>query len=153
MCRERHGSTYVKLLIVVKSREQNVRMGDFLFLYKLLHKLTFLHCNEFFLNLLLFSYKRTNTECWKFQHKRQILSRRKLSGFPYNYLTSKSYDIWKIYLRIINIFLRILKQKYANFLSSPHRPLYSISSGPLFKASSNLTSKVKCLNQTRNLTT
>ena len=38
-------------LLVVKSREQNVRMGDFLFLYKLLHRLTFLHYNEFFKNL------------------------------------------------------------------------------------------------------
>ena len=151
--RKGHGSTYVKLLVVVKSREQNVRMRDFLFLYELLQRLTFLHYNEFFFNLSLFNYKRTNTECWKFQHKRQILSRRKLPGFPYNYLTSKSYDIWKIYLHIIKIFLRILKQKYANFLSSPHRPLYSISSSPLFKAGSNLTSKVKCLNQTRNLAT
>ena len=53
-------------LLVVKSREQNVRMGDFLFLYKLLHRLTFLHYNEFFKNLPLFSYKRTNTKCWKF---------------------------------------------------------------------------------------
>lgn len=48
MCTEKDMEVHISNLIVVKSREQNVRMGDFLFLYKLLQRLTFLHYNEFF---------------------------------------------------------------------------------------------------------
>ena len=82
MHRKRHGSTGVKLLTVVKSREQNVRMGDFLFLYKLLHKLTFLHCNEFFLPYHCLVVKEQILSVGSFSIKGKYFQEESFLAFP-----------------------------------------------------------------------
>lgn len=82
MHRKGHGSTYVKLLVVVKSREQNVRMRDFLFLYELLQRLTFLHYNEFFLTYHCLIIKEQILSVGSFSIKGKYFQEESFLAFP-----------------------------------------------------------------------